>query len=151
MTATVLRPSWARRVGVVWLVAGAGLVLAGAAAMADGGGPGWELVVGVAAFAVGWWYARRRVALDPQGLDQAVGWRRTRLLWSVVDRVVVPPRTGPLDALAVELSGRGTVELTATRGLSRAQWHELVGAVEALTGQTGVPVAHAGAGAPDPR
>ncbi len=128
----------------MWLVAGAALVLAGVAAMVDGGGPGWELLVGVPVLAVGWWYARRRVGLDPQGLDQAVGWRRMRLLWAVVDRVVVPARTGPLDVLVVELSGRGPVELAATRGLSRAQWQELVDAVEALTAQTGVEVDRSG-------
>ena len=82
--------------------------------------------------AVRCWSRRRRVVvrhpqvvLDDLGVGQTIGWRRSRLLWSVVDAVALPPTPGPGDRLRVELAGRGAVQLDATRGLSRAQWQQL--------------------------
>lgn len=143
MSPTVLRPRWARLVGGVWLAAGGALVLAGLLGTA-GGAPGLELLVGPPVVAVGWWYAARRVEVDALGVEQGVGWRRTRLLWSVVDHVVVPARTGPRVPLVVALAGRGPVELAATRGLSRTQWQQLLAAVDVVGDQAGLEVVREG-------
>ena len=143
MSPTVLRPRWARLVGGVWLAAGGALVLAGLLGAVTGGALGLELLAGPLVAVAGWWYAARRVEVDATGVEQGVGWRRTRLLWSVVDHVVVPAQTGPRVPLVVALAGRGAVELAATRGLSRTQWQQLLGALDLLADETGLEVVRA--------
>ena len=131
MTETVVRPHWARVVGAVWLTAGAALVLAGLVVLLDQRRLAWELAVGVAVLPVGWAYWQRHLRVDAHGIEQAIAWRRTRVLWDVVEDVVVPPagRTGA--PIQVHLRGRPPVVLRASWGLSSPQRAEVASAVDA--------------------
>lgn len=119
MNAVVVHPRWARVVGAVWLAAGAAMTLSGALALVDQRRLGWEWLAAVAATAIGWWCWHRHLALDGHGIEQRVGWRRTRLLWAVVDGVTVPE--GALAPVRVDLTGRGEVALRAGWGLTAPQ------------------------------
>lgn len=121
----VVRPRLARLVGGVWLAAAAALVLAGVVVLVDQHRVGWELPLGAAAGVLGWWSWHRRLVLDAYGIEQHVGWRRTRLLWGVVEAVEVRPAGMLAAPVHVHLAGRGPVVLEAAWGLSRAQRDEL--------------------------
>ena len=126
MTAPVLRPRWARVVGAVWLTAAVALVVAGLVVVVDQHAVAWELPAGVVAAVLGWWLYHRHLAVDEHGIEQCVGWRRTRLLWGVVDGIDVPEAGGLPAPVQVRLTGRGTVALQASLGLSRTQRDELL-------------------------
>lgn len=140
MTATVVRPRWARVVGAVWLAAGAALVLAAIVVVVDQHRPSWEAPAGLATLAVGWWAWHRHVGVDEHGIEQGVGWRRTRLLWGVVERVVVPAAGAGFAPIRVHLAGRGEVVLQASWGLSHRQRDELAEAVGRMAALAGVEV-----------
>lgn len=134
MTSLRLHPRWARVVGAVWLATATVMFLAAAVVLVDQRRLGWEWLVSAGAAAVGWWCWHRHLVLDAHGIEQCVGWRRTRLLWGVVDRVEVP--TGALAPVRVGLTGRGEVALQAGWGLSARQRAELADALA----QSGAPV-----------
>jgi hypothetical protein len=125
VTATVVHPRLARLAGVTWLAAGATLVLAGVVGLLDLQRLGWEVVAGAGALALGAWLCSWAVAVDDHGIEQRVGWRRTRLLWDLVEGVAVGAPRGFTSPLHVRLAGGGEVVLRASRGLTRAQGQAL--------------------------
>lgn len=128
--AVTLRPRYARVGGGLWLATGAALVLAGLVVLLDQHRLGWELPVGLVGGALGWWLWHRHLVVDAHGIEQQVGWHRSRLLWGVVDAVEVLP-SGLLGApVRVHLAGRDPVVLTAAWGLSHAQREVLARAVD---------------------
>lgn len=137
MNTTVVRPRWARVVGATWLVAGAALVLAGLVVLVDQQRAGWELVAGLVALAMGWVHWQRHVVVDTHGIEQAIAWRRTRLVWDVVEDVAVPPPGGLGGPVRLHLAGRGEVVLRATWGLSSRQRADLAEAVDATFRRSG--------------
>lgn len=147
MTAHVVRPRWPRVVGGVWLAAGALMLVAAVVALPGGQGVVWEWLVGVVALLVGWWLWRRELVVDELGIEQAVGWRRSRLLWPVVEAVVVQPG-GPLVApVRLQLRGRDAAVLRASLGVSARQRADLVAQVRAAAREVGVPVREDGSAA----
>lgn len=116
-----LRPRHARVAGGIWLVAAAALLLAGLVVVVDQHRLGWELPLGIAAGGLGWWLWQRRLVVDAHGIEQQVGWRRTRLLWAVVESVEIASTGGVVAPLRVHLVGRESVVLAAAWGLSHAQ------------------------------
>lgn len=133
MTGLRLHPRWPRVVGAVWLATAAAMWLAAVVVLVDHRRVGWEWLAAVGAAAVGWWCWHRQLVVDAHGIEQCVGWRRTRLLWGVVDRVEVP--AGGLAPVRVGLTGRGEVALQSAWGLSAGQRAQLA---EALV-QAGAP------------
>lgn len=127
MNAVVVRPRWARLVGAVWLATGAIMALVAVLVAVDQRRLGWEWLAAGAAGAIGWWCWHRHLALDVHGIEQCVGWRRTRLLWGVVDHVRVPDRASA--PVRVGLTGRGEVALQAGWGLNVSQRAVLAEAV----------------------
>lgn len=135
MSAVVVHPRWARVVGAVWMVAGAAMTLSAVLVLVDRRRLGWEWLAAAVAIAVGWWSWQRHLALDAHGIEQRVGWRRTRLLWSVVDGVHVP--AGALGPVRVDLTGRGEVALQAGWGLTAPQRAAVADAVSQALGTDG--------------
>lgn len=144
MTGPVVHPRWARVVGVAWLTAGGALALAGVVVLVDQHRVGWEGPAGAAALAVGWWFWHRSLHVDEHGIEQCVGWRRTRLLWGVVERVVTPPPGHRMPPVRVRLAGRGEVVLQASWGLSSHQRQEVFAALDRAAALNGVAVGPAG-------
>lgn len=143
MNAVVVRPRWARVVGAVWLATGAAMALAAVLVVVDQRRLGWEWLAAVGAGVIGWWCWHRHLTLDVHGIEQCVGWRRTRLLWGVVDHVRIPE--GALGPVRVGLTGRGEVALQAGWGLTGPQRAMLDAAVAQAQGGVGLP-----AGMPPP-
>lgn len=139
---TTVRPRWARVVGAVWFTAGVILFATTAVVIADQHDLlRWEFPLGVAAVLFGWRAWSRSVSVDAHGIEQRVGRRRTRLLWSTVDRVAVGSRARHGGPVQVWRSGADEpVVLDATWGTSRAQRAQLVGELERLVGSFGVTV-----------
>jgi hypothetical protein len=146
VTAVVVRPRWPRAVGVLWLVAGAALALAGLVVLADQWRLAWELPAGVVVLVVGWWVHHRELVVDEHGIEQAIGFRRSRLQWSVVEHVRLDPDAGAGSAVRLDLHGRGRVVLPTSQGLARHQYDELAEGLRAAAGAAGVPVTE---GSPD--
>lgn len=150
MSPVVVQPRWSRVVGALWLVAGVALAVAGLVVLADQQRLAWELPVGGIVLAVGWWLHHRLLVVDDLGIEQAVGFRRSRLQWSVVEQVHVGAQGVTRPAVQLDLHGRGRVTLPTTRGLSRHQHDELADGVRAAAAAAGVPVTDAVA-SPDDR
>ena len=119
-----LRPTLARAAGAVWLATGGVLVIGALLQLWQTRTLGWEVPAGLAALAVGWWCWQRTLAVDELGIEQQVGWRRARLLWSVVGAVEIGD--GRLDPVRVRLAGRDEpVDLAASWGTTRRQRADL--------------------------
>lgn len=123
-------------VGAVWLATGAAMGLAAVLVVVDQRRLGWEWLAAAAASAIGWWCWHRYLAMDVHGIEQHVGWRRTRLLWGVVDHVEVPD--GALAPVRVALTGRGEVALQAAWGLTAPQRAVVAEAVSHVLGPDGL-------------
>lgn len=148
MTGLRLHPRLSRVVGAVWLAAALAMGLAAVIVLVDQRRLGWEWLAATGAAVVGWWCWHRSIEVDAHGIEQCVGWRRTRLLWSVVDRVEVP--AAGLAPVRVALAGRGEVALQSAWGLSARQRTRLADAVATCAGSVGVEVTGVAAGG-DPR
>ncbi len=138
MTGLRVHPLLARVVGAVWLAVAATMFLAAVVVLVDQRRLGWEWLVAAGALSVGWWCWHRHLAVDAHGIEQCVGWRRTRLLWGVVDRVEVPARG--LAPVRVRLTGRGEVALQSAWGLSGRQRAQLADALARAGAAAGVHV-----------
>lgn len=137
MNAVVVRPRWARAVGAVWLATGVTMALVAVLVVVDQRRFGWEWLAAAAASAIGWWCWHRHLVLDTHGIEQCVGWRRTRLLWGVVDHVRIPD--GALGPVRVGLTGRGEVALQAGWGLTASQRAALAEVLSPASGPSPSP------------
>lgn len=130
-----VRPRWTRVVGAVWVAAGVAAVLSGIVVVIDQHDAArWEFVVGAGFLVVGVLLGRQELRVDQHGVEQHVGWRRSRLLWSTIDRVAVGQegvRGGPVRVWHTGVDQPDV--LAATWGTSRHQRADLAAAITSLT------------------
>lgn len=137
-----VHPRWARLIGLVWVGAGVAMLVAGIVVVVDQHRwLRWEFVAGVVFLAVGWLLWRRRVSVDEHGIEELAGRRRSRTLWSSLERVAVGEpdrRGGPVRVWRPgDQDGR---DLPASWGLSTAQQDALRDRITDLAGPHGVRV-----------
>lgn len=140
MSPVVVRPRWPRVVGALWLAAGAALTVAGLVVLVDQQRLAWELPAGVVVLVVGWWVHHRELVVDDHGIEQVVGFRRSRLQWSVVEHVRLDAHAGMGSAVRLDLHGRGQVALPTSQGLSPGQLDEVADGLRTAATAAGVPV-----------
>ena len=141
MTITV-RPWWARFVGLVWLVGGILLLVAGGVVVVDQHDLlRWEFLAAAGALAVGLQAWSRAVLVDTHGIEDRAGRHRRRFLWGTVDRVAVgsDERTGG-PVLVWRTGSDDPVVLRGSWGTSRSQRIELVGALRPVLAPFGIAV-----------
>lgn len=135
-----VHPRWARLIGVVWIAAGVAMVVAGVVVIVDQHRwLRWEFLAGVLFLAVGWLLWRRSVRVDEHGIEELAGRRRSRVLWSSLERVAVGEpdrRGGPVRVWRPgDEDGR---DLPASWGLSTAQQVALRDRIGSLAAPHGV-------------
>lgn len=137
-----VHPRWARLIGLVWTGAGLAMLAAGVVVVVDQHRwLRWEFLAGVVFLAVGWLLWRRRVRVDEHGIEELAGGRRSRMLWSSLERVAVGEpdrRGGPVRVWRPgDEAGR---DLPASWGLSNAQQAALRDRIGTLAAPHGVRV-----------
>ena len=139
---TTMRPWWARCVGLVWLVGGVVLLVAGAVVVVDQHDVlRWEFLAAAGALAVGLQAWNRAVLVDAHGIEDRTGRRRRRLLWGTVDRVAVGSDERAGGPVMVWRTGSDDpVVLRGSWGSSRSQRIELVGVLRPLLAPFGITV-----------
>lgn len=137
-----VHPRWARLIGLVWTGAGVAMLASGVVVVVDQHRwLRWEFLAGVVFLAVGWLLWRRRVRVDEHGIEELAGRRRSRMLWSSLERVAVGEpdrRGGPVRVWRPgDEAGR---DLPASWGLSNAQQAALRDRIGTLAAPHGVRV-----------
>lgn len=139
---TTIRPWWARFVGLLWLVGGAVLAVAGVVVVVDQHDVlRWEFLAAAGALLVGLQAWNRAVLVDSQGIEDRAGRHHRRFLWGTVDHVAVGSEEGATGPVRVWRTGTDDpVVLRGSWGTSRSQRMELVGVLRPLLAPHGITV-----------
>lgn len=137
-----VHPWWTRFVGILWLLAGVVLLVAGAVVVVDQHDwLRWEFLLGTVVLLVGLQAWTRSVTVDVHGIEDRAGRHRQRLLWSTVAHVAVGPGGRSGGPVAVWRTGADApVVLRGSWGTSRSQRLELVEGLRELVAPFGVTV-----------